>query len=274
MVSDLWRRGCLLVHLICLRCSRANPADAKFCGQCGAGLLRRFCADCHAVNDAESHFCQACGVALPASTLGAPSTMPPPDTELPSLTDVAYLEPDPVVLDPAAAPPAMHLVELPKSPVVATQSFAHPPAISSTLRFFRLPILLGAGSVGAAVLAALLWPAKPARVEKAADSSLAVATGGALAAAPAALSASAAAEVPPAVAEPAAATPPAAVLAAQPGPLATPREAAARVPPARPRPALPKTPAAATRAEPAAHECTPQVDALGLCAPNAKVAGR
>ena len=88
------RRATLLVHLICLRCNRANAADSKFCSECGAGLLRKFCNECHAVNDAESHFCQSCGAVLPAPPSVSPAPSAPPPGEVPDLTDVAYLEPD------------------------------------------------------------------------------------------------------------------------------------------------------------------------------------
>ena len=30
-----------MIHLICLRCNRANASEAKFCSECGAGLLRK-----------------------------------------------------------------------------------------------------------------------------------------------------------------------------------------------------------------------------------------
>jgi hypothetical protein len=262
-----------LVHLICLRCNRANPAEAKFCGECGAGLLRRFCAECHTVNDAESHFCQSCGAALPASTPAVRAAKPPPDTVVPDLTDVAYLGPDPApapVLDTALELEARHLVEVPQNAVFAAESTPWP-ARNAPLPIFRLPILLGIGAVAAALLAVLLWPASPERGASHADASLAPAKAVPLAAALPAFAASAPAEAQTAVPEPAAVPQPAAVSARESSKPVAAREAAAQVP--RPPAALAK-PRAPPRAQPAAHECTPQVDALGLCAPSAQVAER
>lgn len=54
-----------MVHLICVNCSHPNAPEAKFCGECGAGLLRRFCQTCRAINNAESHYCHSCGAQLP-----------------------------------------------------------------------------------------------------------------------------------------------------------------------------------------------------------------
>lgn len=54
-----------MVHLICVNCSQPNAPEAKFCGECGAGLLRRFCTSCRAVNNAEALYCQSCGTQLP-----------------------------------------------------------------------------------------------------------------------------------------------------------------------------------------------------------------
>jgi ribosomal protein L40E len=264
-----------LVHLICLRCNRANPADAKFCGECGAGLLRRFCAECHTVNDAESHFCQSCGAALPASTSAVRAAKPPPDTVVPDLTDVAYLGPDPApapVLDTAIELEARHLVEVPQNAVFAAESLTHWPARNAPLPIFRLPILLGIGAVAAALFAVLLWPAPPERGAGHADASLAPAKAAPLAAALPALAASAPAEAQTAVPEPAVVPQPVAVSARESSKSVTPREATTPVPLARP-PALVK-PRTSPRTPPAAHECTPQVDALGLCAPSAKVAER
>jgi len=264
-----------LVHLICLRCNRANPAEAKFCGECGAGLLRRFCAGCHTVNDAESHFCQSCGAALPASMSGVSSAKPPPDSVVPNLTDVAYPGPDTAsipVLDTALALGARQLVEVPQNPVFVSESILFP-ARNAPLPIFRLPILLGIGAVAAALFAVLLWPAQPERGAGPADSSLALIKGAAFAVTLPALAASAPADVQPAVPGTPVAPRPAALSARESSKPVTPREATAPVPAARPPAPLAKV-RAPTGAQPPARECTPQVDALGLCAPSAKVAER
>jgi hypothetical protein len=44
----------------CPRCGRDNPASARFCMECGAGL-RRGCGRCGAKLPAEAGFCPACG---------------------------------------------------------------------------------------------------------------------------------------------------------------------------------------------------------------------
>ena len=87
----VWGRH--VIHLICLRCNRANGSEAKFCGECGAGLLRKFCGRCRAINDAESLFCQSCGEALPAQPSVHPAAPMVPPASVPDLTDV-YAGPD------------------------------------------------------------------------------------------------------------------------------------------------------------------------------------
>jgi class 3 adenylate cyclase/tetratricopeptide (TPR) repeat protein/ribosomal protein L40E len=47
----------------CSRCYAGNPADAKFCGQCGAPLGST-CASCGATNPPENKFCGQCGALL------------------------------------------------------------------------------------------------------------------------------------------------------------------------------------------------------------------
>ena len=261
-----------MVHLICLRCNRANPADAKFCGECGAGLLRRFCAGCHSVNDAESHFCQSCGAALPASAPSVSAAKPPPDTVVPDLTDVAYLGANPVhtpAVDTAMALETTQLVEVPRSAVFAAESVLFR-AGNAPLPIFRLPILLAIGAVVAALFAVLLWPAQPEHAASSADPALALVKRGALAATLPALPASASAD---AVPETPVAPRQAAVAISESSKPIAPREATAPVSLVRPPAAQAKT-RAPTPSQPVARECTPQVDALGLCAPGANVAWR
>jgi len=296
------RRATFLVHLICLRCNRANAADSKFCNECGAGLLRKFCSECHAVNDAESHFCQSCGAALSAPPSVPPAPYAPPQGEVPDLTDVAYLEPD-EPLHRVSAPAQFYsgpiVAVSPQVPTLAAETVpgeGKPPTAAH-----RTPILLGVGGVASVLFAALLWPsssespsgpsdAAPARGPSAISAGQGTAGVTAMpalaeAAVPPARPASASSDVPrheaavaplPSRSGPAnesdqtqarrapadwilAAHPPAAGSAKKPA-LAGER---IRTPPAqlRPRPAAPP-------------ECTPQVDALGLCEPGAKVTGR
>ena len=49
--------------LICTRCRRPNPADARFCTGCGAAI-EPTCAACGTANPGDSRFCKACGQQL------------------------------------------------------------------------------------------------------------------------------------------------------------------------------------------------------------------
>ncbi|MEW6687781.1 MAG: adenylate/guanylate cyclase domain-containing protein [Pseudomonadota bacterium] len=62
----------------CAKCGHGNPADAKFCGQCGARLVAA-CAACGAGNPPGNRFCGACGAPLgaPGPPREAPSPLPP-----------------------------------------------------------------------------------------------------------------------------------------------------------------------------------------------------
>jgi hypothetical protein len=48
----------------CPFCAHTNPADAKFCNECGAPLHLRPCNQCEAVNSQVDKNCYKCGVAL------------------------------------------------------------------------------------------------------------------------------------------------------------------------------------------------------------------
>src|SRR5262249_40028739 len=53
--------------MTCASCGHDNPAAARFCNACGAGLTPR-CPACGADNPAGARFCNACGAALAAQT--------------------------------------------------------------------------------------------------------------------------------------------------------------------------------------------------------------
>jgi ribosomal protein L40E len=280
-----------VVHLICLHCSRPNPSEAKFCSQCGAGLLRRFCGQCHAVNDADSHFCQWCGAALSAQPLPAASS-PPPSADVPVLTDVV------VASEETGAPPSTASLtppELPPSALVAEAlPQEHPPRVVWTA---HRPVLFVFGGVAVLLVAAALWTrplhtgvttgvqSHEADTATTGDASVTAPDAPAPPSSPAPILAPP--SVPPdqmgrsAAVEAAAPTTPevandgkaAAEARAQPAtpPRPTPPSRGAATEPRRAAVAPP----APSRAAPApAPECTPQVDALGLCAPGAKVSGR
>jgi class 3 adenylate cyclase/tetratricopeptide (TPR) repeat protein/ribosomal protein L40E len=69
----------------CVRCHADNPADAKFCGRCGASLGLA-CPSCGAVNPPENKFCGQCGASL----------------DTPGLAD--SVAPEPYLPKPVAAP--------------------------------------------------------------------------------------------------------------------------------------------------------------------------
>ncbi len=62
----------------CAKCGHGNPADARFCGQCGARLVAA-CPSCGAENPPGNRFCGACGAPLGAAPPQgeAPSPAPP-----------------------------------------------------------------------------------------------------------------------------------------------------------------------------------------------------
>jgi hypothetical protein len=222
---------------------------------------------------------------------------------VPDLTDVAYLEPD----EPR------HLVSAPvqfySGPIVTVRSRMPtllaetvPGVVKALASANRAPILLGVGGVAAMLFAALLWPssespsapsdAAPAREPSSISPGQGTAGVTAMpalaeAAAPPAKPASASSDVPRRQEATVTPLPPSGpaketdqtqarrapadwILAAHPpasGPAKKPAVAGERprAPPTQPRP-WPR-PAAPP-------ECTPQVDALGLCEPGAKVTGR
>lgn len=50
--------------LSCSFCNQPNPADAKFCNQCGSPLGFKPCPSCEAVNEKSAGRCHQCGVAF------------------------------------------------------------------------------------------------------------------------------------------------------------------------------------------------------------------
>lgn len=304
------RRSCRvgvrrLLHLICLRCGQANAADAKFCGECGGALLRKFCADCHAVNDAESHFCRSCGAALPAQP-PTPAAAPPiaaapvasaPAAATPDTIEVPYAERPKAHLVTPTPLPLSSIVELPPQwPAAAPQTSAFAPRMHALA--YRPSLLLGFTGAAAALLVFASWPrfdhTRAASGEQPSAPTVSN-TNSAVKAMPVSVApvAATAAEMPPpsTAAAPAnfergrndaaASTAPiAAIPKAESRPIerrATPEAMLAAHPPAAGPPrAQPERALTTTRRPPPAPapECTPQVDALGLCAPGAKVIGR
>lgn len=284
-----------MIHLYCLRCNHANDDDARFCSACGAGLIRVFCPQCHVTNGAESHFCQACGAALPVPPtlkLAPQASTAPVDAAIPDLTDVVTM-PVPSVELPALSSPAMlptattALAAVDASPMVSTpgpqvEPWPAPRGRAQLLSPAQLGVLVLAIGAALALTASMMhWPGdmsgEPDRPADAMAPAVPMRSAG----------------MPPAGTDvehraglrTVAITPPGAsgqASSVDAGDSPNARSASAAVaatgrvaapPPTtvtvRPRPARAATPPPA-----AAHECTPEVHALGLCAAGATIIRR
>jgi hypothetical protein len=51
---------------LCFFCGHTNPAEAKFCNECGSPLHLKPCKQCDAINDATARICYRCGELHPA----------------------------------------------------------------------------------------------------------------------------------------------------------------------------------------------------------------
>ncbi len=47
--------------VLCIHCETSNPADARFCNQCGAGLQDQTCPGCGASLTPTARYCNHCG---------------------------------------------------------------------------------------------------------------------------------------------------------------------------------------------------------------------
>jgi len=61
------------MSLSCSFCQHVNPADAKFCNECGAPRHLAPCARCEAINDVHVDRCHACGEPLRAPAAVEPA---------------------------------------------------------------------------------------------------------------------------------------------------------------------------------------------------------
>jgi class 3 adenylate cyclase/tetratricopeptide (TPR) repeat protein len=77
--------------LICPNCGTNNPADRKFCGECGTALAL-LCPNCGAPNEPRFKFCGECGTPLPGAEAGAVAA----SAATPSGQSVGALSPTPV----------------------------------------------------------------------------------------------------------------------------------------------------------------------------------
>ncbi|HEU5440917.1 MAG TPA: adenylate/guanylate cyclase domain-containing protein [Ktedonobacterales bacterium] len=65
--------------MICPVCQSENPADAKFCNQCGTPFARS-CPNCGATNPTTARFCSNCGTRLDAVAAAISALAPPSPT--------------------------------------------------------------------------------------------------------------------------------------------------------------------------------------------------
>jgi class 3 adenylate cyclase/tetratricopeptide (TPR) repeat protein len=63
--------------IICPACASENPADSRFCGNCGTSLART-CPNCGRENPPTNNFCLACGTALRSGSVASPTSKPAP----------------------------------------------------------------------------------------------------------------------------------------------------------------------------------------------------
>jgi ribosomal protein L40E len=68
---DVRSRTAVMPSLSCSFCQHANPADAKYCNECGSPLNLEPCVQCEAVNDLHATRCHACGADLGRKPLAA-----------------------------------------------------------------------------------------------------------------------------------------------------------------------------------------------------------
>lgn len=289
-----------MIQLYCLHCNRPNDAEARFCCGCGTGLIRRFCPRCHALNGAEAHFCQACGSHLP---LPPGLEAPRPDAVIPDLTDSVemplMLLPNPAPVGPLWAPAAGEAGAL-SVPQPALPSTAAVDSVPRSRHRLLSPAQLALGALVAGAILALgaavsLWPGKSDHAASAVDAvrpspaprtrvdtSAAAATvvpmrdtRATTAGRPETAIDARPVEMPGTSPEATAAALVNAQKALQGGGSASRTTAvaaatAAPVAQARPRPVKPAMSTTPARQP----DCTPEADALGLCAPGAKIIGR
>jgi len=102
----------------CLSCNHVNPADAKFCNECGSLLRVKLCSQCEALNDRAAKTCFKCGMefATPAIRPERAPDPPPSSARNAAAASAADGERLPFRLD--------FLDELPKPPRFATEPTA------------------------------------------------------------------------------------------------------------------------------------------------------
>jgi hypothetical protein len=82
----------------CPFCEHGNPADAKFCSECGGALHLAPCAHCGAVNQVTASACYQCHRPLPGRGAAAPAPSPPAELILESSPVAVVSDALPVVV--------------------------------------------------------------------------------------------------------------------------------------------------------------------------------
>jgi class 3 adenylate cyclase/tetratricopeptide (TPR) repeat protein len=77
--------------MLCSACQRENPPEARFCGGCGAELIRS-CPACEAPNPPDHAFCASCGSPLEAEApeAGEPAPEKAPDSAIEAEADAEH----------------------------------------------------------------------------------------------------------------------------------------------------------------------------------------
>lgn len=102
----------------CPNCQTINPANAKFCMECGNRLV--ICPNCHTVNLPRAKFCIECGAALQESARDTNRTAPLPET---NFQEILY-EPAIPAPTPARSHPTASQLSAPEERRVVTIMFA------------------------------------------------------------------------------------------------------------------------------------------------------
>jgi len=110
----------VIMSLSCSFCQHLNPADAKFCNECGAPRHLTLCARCDAINDVHAELCHACGEPLARATAVESAEARPPTERSSIVQALETIEGD---VAPVARPPTVAHADHPATlhPRVALQ---------------------------------------------------------------------------------------------------------------------------------------------------------
>lgn len=157
---------------MCMACHHANPAEAKYCANCGAGLLRRFCPACHVINDADALYCHACGGKLepqvglePTVVLSRPAVLDEPTVRQPAPSPLAVTAPTPELAMVEAILPGSEITQvmpIERVPTDVALTADADAAYAPPRRTVALPLALAAA--GCAVILGGWWLVRQSNV--------------------------------------------------------------------------------------------------------------